>query len=114
MRGFIGIDLARESVPDATTLLKFRRLLEEHQLTAAIFGEINAYLAERGLMLREGTMVVGPDADPGSGHSVQPTAAKAGKQRLPAPLRSFRNCQGSSSEIGFFAVLFIGRSVRRG
>ncbi len=30
MRGFIGIDLARESVPDATTLLKFRRLIEEH------------------------------------------------------------------------------------
>jgi transposase, IS5 family len=57
MRGFIGIDLARESVPDATTLLKFRRLLEEHQLTAAIFGEINAHLAERGLLLREGTMV---------------------------------------------------------
>ena len=57
MRGFIGIDLARESVPDATTLLKFRRLLEEHQLTASIFGEINAHLAERGLLLREGTMV---------------------------------------------------------
>ena len=57
MRGFIGIDLARESVPDATTLLKFRHLLEEHQLTAAIFAEINAHLAERGLLLREGTMV---------------------------------------------------------
>jgi IS5 family transposase len=57
MRGFIGIDLARESVPDATTLLKFRRLLEEHQLTASIFGEINARLAERGLLPREGTMV---------------------------------------------------------
>jgi IS5 family transposase len=48
MRGFIGIDMARESVPYATTLRKFRRLLEEHQLTASIFGEINANLAERG------------------------------------------------------------------
>ena len=57
MRDFVGIDLARESVPDATTLLKFRRLLEQHQLTAAIFQEINAHLAERGLLLREGTMV---------------------------------------------------------
>jgi IS5 family transposase len=57
MRSFIGIDLARESVPDATTLLKFRRLLEAHQLTEAIFREINAHLSERGLLLREGTMV---------------------------------------------------------
>ncbi len=57
MREFVGIDLSRESVPDATTLLKFRRLLEQHQLTAALFGGINAHLAERGLLLREGTMV---------------------------------------------------------
>ena len=57
MREFVGIDLARESVPDATTLLKFRRLLEEHSLTAQLFEGINAHLAERGLLLREGTMV---------------------------------------------------------
>ena len=57
MREFVGIDLARESVPDATTLLKFRRLLEEHGLTAQLFEGINAHLAERGLLLREGTMV---------------------------------------------------------
>ena len=57
MREFVGIDLSRESVPDATTLLKFRRLLEEHKLTAALFEGINTHLAERGLLLREGTMV---------------------------------------------------------
>jgi IS5 family transposase len=57
MREFVGIDLAREAVPDATTLLKFRRLLEANRLTEAIFREINAHLAERGLLLREGTMV---------------------------------------------------------
>jgi IS5 family transposase len=57
LRQFVGIDLGRESVPDATTLLKFRRLLEQHQLTAALFEQINAYLSERGLLLREGTMV---------------------------------------------------------
>jgi len=33
IRGFMGIDLGRESAPDATTLLRFRRLLETHQLT---------------------------------------------------------------------------------
>lgn len=57
MRAFVGIDLSREAVPDATTLLKFRRLLEEHKLTKALFEGINAHLAERGLLLREGTMV---------------------------------------------------------
>ena len=42
MREFVGIDLARESAPDATTLLKFRRLLETHQLTETIFATIIA------------------------------------------------------------------------
>jgi len=57
IRHFVGIDLNRESAPDATTLLKFRRLLEAHQLTESIFNEINAHLAERGLFLRQGTIV---------------------------------------------------------
>ena len=57
IRRFVGIDLSRESAPDATTLLKFRRLLETHQLTESIFNAINAHLAEKGLLLREGTIV---------------------------------------------------------
>jgi len=57
IRRFIGIDLARESAPDATTLLKFRRLLETHGLTRTIFETINAHLAKKGLMMREGTIV---------------------------------------------------------
>ncbi len=57
IRRFVGVDLARESAPDATTLLKFRRLLEEKDLTSSIFTAINAHLAERGLMLRQGTIV---------------------------------------------------------
>ena len=57
MREFVGIDLGREQVPDATTLLKFRRLLEQHDLTAAILAEVNAHLAQRGLLMRQGTVV---------------------------------------------------------
>ena len=57
IRHFVGIDLARESAPDATTLLKFRRLLETHGLTRRIFETINAHLAQKGLMMREGTIV---------------------------------------------------------
>lgn len=57
IRRFVGIDLARENAPDATTLLKFRRLLETNGLTRKVFEAINAHLAERGLILREGTIV---------------------------------------------------------
>ncbi|BDB30434.1 hypothetical protein D9M68_07800 [compost metagenome] len=57
MRAFAGIDLAVEAVPDATTLLKFRRLLVEHELTRKLFDEIGIMLCERGLMMKEGTIV---------------------------------------------------------
>lgn len=57
IRRFVGIDLTRESAPDATTLLKFRHLLEEKKLTDSIFNAINAHLAEKGLFLRQGTVV---------------------------------------------------------
>jgi len=57
IRNFVGIDLGREAAPDATTLLKFRHLLEANQLTERIFTTIKMHLAEKGLMLREGTIV---------------------------------------------------------
>ena len=57
VRAFIGIDLSREAAPDATTLLRFRRLLETHGLTQSIFTAINTHLAQKGLLLREGTVV---------------------------------------------------------
>ena len=57
IRRFVGIDLSREAAPDATTLLKFRRLLETHQLTRTVFDTINRHLTEKGLILKEGTVV---------------------------------------------------------
>jgi IS5 family transposase len=45
IRRFVGIDLNRESAPDATTLLKFGRLLETHELTRKIVEAINGHLA---------------------------------------------------------------------
>jgi IS5 family transposase len=57
VRGFVGIDLAVESAPDATTLLKFRRLLEGVKLTKELFKAINRRLADKGLLLRNGTIV---------------------------------------------------------
>jgi IS5 family transposase len=57
LRTFAGIDLSVEAVPDATTLLGFRHLLEQHALGAAILQEVNAHLSERQLLMREGTIV---------------------------------------------------------
>jgi transposase, IS5 family len=57
LRSFAGIDLNHDPVPDATTLLKFRHWLERHDLTRALFGDIAAMLEERGLLMRQGTIV---------------------------------------------------------
>ena len=57
LRGFAGIELTRDPVPDATTLLKFRHWLERHDLTKALFEEVGAMLEERGLLMRQGTIV---------------------------------------------------------
>jgi transposase, IS5 family len=57
IRNFVGIDLNVEQAPDATTLLKFRRLLEDKQLTKRVFATINNLLNMQGLILREGTVV---------------------------------------------------------
>ncbi len=57
MRRFAGVELGEDTVPDETTILRFRHLLESHQLTEAIFAEVNALLEERKLMLKSGTIV---------------------------------------------------------
>jgi IS5 family transposase len=56
-RDFCRIDLGRERVPDATTLLGFRHLLEEHDLGAALFARVGALLHANGMKLCGGTIV---------------------------------------------------------
>jgi IS5 family transposase len=57
LRNFAGSDLGSEAVPDATTPLKFRHLLEAHDLGRRIFGEIGALLEEKKRLMREGTLI---------------------------------------------------------
>jgi len=57
MRRFTGIDLEADVVPDETTILHFRHLLEKHNLTKELFDRINHHLIARGLLVREGTIV---------------------------------------------------------
>ena len=57
LRRFVGIDLGRERVPDATTRLKFRRLLKKRQLGEALFAKVGEVLQAHGLKVGTGTIV---------------------------------------------------------
>lgn len=57
MRRFAGVELGEDKVPDETTILRFRHLLERHELTKAMFQEIGSLLEERGLLVKRGTIV---------------------------------------------------------
>ena len=57
MRQFVGIDLGKEPVPDETTILNFRHLMERHNLGDEMFRLVNVYLAENGLKVSRGTIV---------------------------------------------------------
>ena len=56
-REFAGLDAGVTRLPDETTILRFRHLLEAHALSLQIMAAINATLAARGLMLKTGTVV---------------------------------------------------------
>ena len=57
LRRFAGVDLGRAAAPDETTILRFRHLLEEHQLCGRILDTVNLYLESKGLRISTGTIV---------------------------------------------------------
>ena len=57
VRRFVGLRLGEDAVPDESTVLQFRRLLERHHLTERLFADVAGFLAERGLLLSHGTIV---------------------------------------------------------
>jgi IS5 family transposase len=57
LRGFAGVDLGRAAAPDESTILRFRRLLEQHELCGKILDTVNHYLASKGLRISTGTIV---------------------------------------------------------
>ncbi len=56
-REFAGLDAGMSRLPDESTILRFRHLLEEHNLSIQLLATINATLATKGLMLKTGTVV---------------------------------------------------------
>ena len=57
MRSFVGLDLGREPVPDETTILNFRHLLETHELGRRLFEEVHVHLERQGIKVAKGTIV---------------------------------------------------------
>lgn len=57
MRTFMQIDFNEQQVPDATTLLKFRHILEKNKIGEKIFADVSKRLDDAGLIMHGGTVV---------------------------------------------------------
>ena len=57
MRRFSLLELGEDVIPDETTILNFRRLIEKHDLSVTMFNDINAYLVDRGIKVSKGSMI---------------------------------------------------------
>jgi IS5 family transposase len=57
MRNFAGLELVVDALPDETTILNFRRLIEKHELSLTLFEKINSYLIEKGIKVSQGSMI---------------------------------------------------------
>ena len=74
MRKFMKIDFLSEQVPDATTLLRFRHLIEKHKIGEQIFQDVSERLERSGLIMHGGTII---DASV----TASPSSAKNAKDR---------------------------------
>ncbi len=57
MGRFAGIELISDRIPDETTILIFRHLLEKHKLGEQMIEAVKAHLSERGMTMRQGKIV---------------------------------------------------------
>lgn len=56
MRRFVGVDLSDDVVPDESSILRFRHLLEAHQVSEGIFATVRALLESRRILVKAGTI----------------------------------------------------------
>ena len=95
MRAFCNLEVGRDPIPDETTILNFRHLLEARELTKTVFEAVAEYLEARGALLRGGTIVdatliAASPSDQLNAHGVQPlgTSLRAIVPRAPVLLAS--------------------------
>jgi IS5 family transposase len=108
LRGFAGVDLGRAAVPDETTILNFRHLLEQHELNGKILDTVNLYLAGQGIGISTGTIV---DATIISAPS---STKNSNKERDPEMHQTRKGNQyyfGAKAHIGVDSKEVIGHSV---
>ncbi len=86
MRQFAGVSTDADVIPDETSILNFRRLLEKHHLTERLLCEINAHLCERGLLVGKGTIVDVTIIN-------APSSTKNAKQRRDRQMHQTRKCK---------------------
>jgi len=97
LRHFAGIDLGCKAVPDATTLLKFRRLLKKHNLNEQLFAEVGHVLQGSGMTLKTGTIV---DATIIAAPSSTKNAEKKRDPEMPQTRKRQQWCFGMKLHIG--------------
>jgi len=85
MRRFSKLELVEDALPDETTILNFRRMVEKHKLSEVIFNNINAYLIEKGISVSHGSMV---DATLIQPHPRLKTKAKRVTLRCTQPVKT--------------------------
>lgn len=56
-REFAGLDMGEDNLPDESTILRFRHLLEKNNLSLQLLATVNATLTAKGLLLKSGTVV---------------------------------------------------------
>jgi IS5 family transposase len=100
LRAFVGLNQSRERVPDATTILKFRHLLLQHDLTRPIFDAVSRVLRERGLRLSLGAIV-----------DAAVVAAPAASQPHPSERRSRTSAAAMGGDAGTYAAGVSSRAI---
>src|ERR1039457_7406181 len=109
LRRFTGVDLGRAAAPDETTILRFRRLLEQHELCGQILDTVNHYLASKGLRISTGTIV---DAT----IIAAPSSTKNGKKERDPEMHQTRKGNqwffGAKAHIGVDSKSGVVHSVR--
>jgi IS5 family transposase len=88
-RRFAGIDMIEGRIPDETTILNFRHLLEEHQIAEQIFESVNQSLSEKGVMLKAGTILDATIIN-------APSSTKNNKRERDPEMHSVAKCQPTS------------------
>jgi transposase, IS5 family len=116
MRAFAGIDAGQDAIPDETTLLHFRHLLEAHGLAARLFAEVNALLGQRGLMLKQGslvdaTLIAAPSSTKNRQGQRDPEMHQTRKGQQWYPSTSLRTGFGCKAHIGVDAESGLTHSV---